>query len=141
MKKTWNGFVSFVLANQAVLAAFFLTITALLFFLTIGFPEVFDNVPFFKTRYFALGSVGAYSVISILAVLLTRRDGLRIFSILFQSNTLMIAAFTYYIRIFASEFSFFGIDANTNFIFLPLLALLFFVNYNLFGKYKDYFYI
>lgn len=137
----WQGFAGFLVTNQAVLAAFFLTVVSLSFFLTIGFPEVFDNLPFFKTRYFALGAVATYSIISILAVLITKRSSLRIFSILLQSNALMIASFTYFIRIFASEFSFFWVNANTNFIFLPLLLLIFFVNYNLFGEYKNYFYV
>ncbi len=111
---------------QALLAAWF--------FLVIGFKSLFISLPFFSQRYFGILILGLAVSFSLLAALIYKQRWWESLSIWIQSGLLTFYSFAYYLRISFTEFKFLNLDLNTGLVFIPLIMLIFLVNWNLFDR-------
>jgi hypothetical protein len=120
---------------RVYLVSTILAVLAFLLFLTIGFPESFNRLSFFSQRWFGLGFLMLYLIISYLSGYLLAFTNSRLFSTWVQSNLLLIISLLYYSRInFGSEFTFWEITFTSRIMLFPLSILIFIINLNLFGK-------
>lgn len=122
--------------NRQWWVSLFITFLAGSFFLTISTPQIFSQIDFFNQRWFGL---------SILAISLSflwftskwkRWSSWHSFTIWFQSSTLLIFSFIYFLRLNQSQVNFAGLNLNTNVVFIPITLLIFVVCFFLYNSPK-----
>jgi hypothetical protein len=118
-------------AHRGVFAGSLLAGIATMFFLVIGFPDVFSGVQAFSQRWFGVTVVGLFVVVSF-AVFARQEWGWgRVLSCWAQSNILFLFSSLYYIRINNSQLEFLSLRAGTAFVFLILSALIYLLVFTL----------
>lgn len=127
---------SFLNENKSVIAASFLTILVVFFFFVIGFPQFFSSIRYFSQRWFGIGVICVYLVISFFMCTLQKWSIPRLFSTWIQTNILFLFAIAYFIRLNNSSLNFSTFEISTELVFIPLSIFIFFVNKNLFQSNK-----
>jgi hypothetical protein len=105
-----------------------LTAVALVFFVVIGFPEFFSQVPLFQQRWFGIGTLLFYSLLSTTIFSSKSVSKIRRIGLWLNSFLLMFFSALYFIRLNNSPFELIALTINTKFIFVPLTAFIWYVN-------------
>ncbi|MBC7472022.1 MAG: hypothetical protein H7196_02025 [candidate division SR1 bacterium] len=127
---------SFLFENKGIIAASLLTILVVFFFFVIGFPQFFSSIRYFSQRWFGIGVVCVYLIISFFICALQCWSLPRLFSTWVQTNILFLFAIAYFIRLNNSSLNFSTFEISTELVFIPLSIFIFFVNKNLFQSNK-----
>jgi hypothetical protein len=127
---------AFYTENLGLIVATSLALLSGFFFLVIGYPDIFNSIPSFRQRWFGLCIFGICLLLTYLSCFYSHWKMLKSISVWMQSNVLLFFSFAYYLRLNNSDVGILGQKFDTGLVFIPLVVLIFTVNYNLFTTNK-----
>jgi hypothetical protein len=136
-----SNLLYFLKTYKAYITATVLSILSAWFFLVIGYPNLFAKLPFFTQRWFGLGILTACLVTTYLACYYSNWKLTKFWSVFVQSNLITLFSFAYYLRLNNSILGVGNVIISTSLVFIPLTALIFLVNLNLFGSKESKIYL
>jgi hypothetical protein len=120
-------------SNLPVIIALNLSLLSGVFFLVIGYPQLFENLEFFRQRWFGIAVFLISLLITYVSCFYSDWSLKKRLSIWIQSNLLLLFSFAYFLRLNNSAIELPGLTLTTGLIFIPLTLLIFFTNYFLFS--------